>query len=190
MASRAIPSHLKPSAAAGNGEDGGQRHHGKTASHFVSTSVPRPPASSRSICHHRSFLHLSQKESRAAVTAFALLGQMPLRFALMARGGDDTCAKGAPHYIRRISIRVLPGPVCRGSAHRSTLPDPGVAQATCLLRPLWLLRPVIKLCITSHGSFNSQILPLRPLYRTKTNTRRRHGIEACNEPRSNSRTGV
>jgi UTP--glucose-1-phosphate uridylyltransferase len=38
MASRAIPSHLKPSSAAGK-DDGGfnsQRHHGKTQSHVVS----------------------------------------------------------------------------------------------------------------------------------------------------------
>ncbi|KAJ4300001.1 UTP-glucose-1-phosphate uridylyltransferase [Kalmusia sp. IMI 367209] len=36
MASRAIPSHLKPAAAAGNGgADGAPRHHGKTASHFL-----------------------------------------------------------------------------------------------------------------------------------------------------------
>jgi hypothetical protein len=41
MASRAIPSHLKPSAAAG-GQDGDftQRHHGKSQSHVVSTSPP------------------------------------------------------------------------------------------------------------------------------------------------------
>jgi hypothetical protein len=38
MASRAIPSHLKPSAAEG-GEGGfsSQRHHGKSQSHVVST---------------------------------------------------------------------------------------------------------------------------------------------------------
>lgn len=38
MASRAIPSHLKPSAAEGKGEGGfnSQRHHGKSQSHVVS----------------------------------------------------------------------------------------------------------------------------------------------------------
>ena len=51
MASRAIPSHLKPSAAEG-GEGGfsSQRHHGKSQSHVVSTfslcvSAARQPAS-------------------------------------------------------------------------------------------------------------------------------------------------
>lgn len=39
MASRAIPSHLKPSAAEGSGEGGfsSQRHHGKSQSHVVRT---------------------------------------------------------------------------------------------------------------------------------------------------------
>lgn len=38
MASRAIPSHLKPSSAAGKDEGGfnSQRHHGKSQSHVVS----------------------------------------------------------------------------------------------------------------------------------------------------------
>jgi len=43
MASRAIPSHLKPSAAAGNGdaESFARKHHGKTQSHvaFENTST-------------------------------------------------------------------------------------------------------------------------------------------------------
>ncbi|KAF9732327.1 UTP-glucose-1-phosphate uridylyltransferase [Paraphaeosphaeria minitans] len=54
MASRAIPSHLKPSAAAGNGDsEGGQRHHGKTASHFVRTMPIVPgPAPLRVLYHH------------------------------------------------------------------------------------------------------------------------------------------
>ena len=41
MASRAIPSHLKPSAAEG-GEGGfsSQRHHGKSQSHVVSRHAP------------------------------------------------------------------------------------------------------------------------------------------------------
>jgi hypothetical protein len=41
MASRAIPSHLKPSAAAGGQGEGEftQRHHGKSQSHVVSTPV-------------------------------------------------------------------------------------------------------------------------------------------------------
>ena len=35
----AIPSHLKPSAASGNGDEGdfAGKHHGKTRSHMVST---------------------------------------------------------------------------------------------------------------------------------------------------------
>ncbi|XTI91928.1 hypothetical protein V2W45_757989 [Cenococcum geophilum] len=48
MASRAIPSHLKPSAAAGNGdaESFARKHHGKTQSHVVGGlfSVSRSPA--------------------------------------------------------------------------------------------------------------------------------------------------
>ncbi|KAF2440186.1 hypothetical protein P171DRAFT_435960 [Karstenula rhodostoma CBS 690.94] len=52
MASRALPSHLKPSAAAGNGDsDGGQRHHGKTASHFVRIPIVSVPAALRSLYH-------------------------------------------------------------------------------------------------------------------------------------------
>jgi hypothetical protein len=47
MASRAIPSHLKPSAAAGKDEGGfnSQRHHGKSQSHVV--SYPSVPAASQ-----------------------------------------------------------------------------------------------------------------------------------------------
>jgi hypothetical protein len=46
MASRAIPSHLKPSSAAGKDEGGfnSQRHHGKSQSHVVSTHAPIPAA--------------------------------------------------------------------------------------------------------------------------------------------------
>jgi len=51
MASRALPSHLKPSAAEGSGEGGfsSQRHHGKSQSHVVRTLPlcsypPRQPA--------------------------------------------------------------------------------------------------------------------------------------------------
>jgi hypothetical protein len=40
MASRALPSHLRPSAAAGKAEDGAApRHHGKSQSHVVSTII-------------------------------------------------------------------------------------------------------------------------------------------------------
>jgi hypothetical protein len=41
MASRAIPSHLRPSAAAAGGPDGGaeRKHHGKSQSHVVSTAL-------------------------------------------------------------------------------------------------------------------------------------------------------
>jgi len=52
MASKAIPSHLKPSAAAGGQGDGDftQRHHGKSQSHVVSScfcSLRLPPLSLR-----------------------------------------------------------------------------------------------------------------------------------------------
>ena len=37
MTSKAIPSHLKPAAAQGNGDaDFARKHHGKTQSHVVS----------------------------------------------------------------------------------------------------------------------------------------------------------
>ncbi|KAF1916648.1 hypothetical protein BDU57DRAFT_516870 [Ampelomyces quisqualis] len=44
MASRAIPSHLKPSAAEGKGEGGfnSQRHHGKSQSHVSNQELYRP----------------------------------------------------------------------------------------------------------------------------------------------------
>jgi hypothetical protein len=48
MASRAIPSHLKPGTAANGGAEGfSPRHHGKTQSHMVSRSVCFPVA----CCH-------------------------------------------------------------------------------------------------------------------------------------------
>jgi UTP--glucose-1-phosphate uridylyltransferase len=41
MASRAIPAHLKPSAAEGKGDGfNSQRHHGKSQSHVVSHFLP------------------------------------------------------------------------------------------------------------------------------------------------------
>lgn len=42
MASKAIPSHLRPQAASGNGSNGApqQRHHGKSQSHVVSATFP------------------------------------------------------------------------------------------------------------------------------------------------------
>ncbi|KAK7186775.1 hypothetical protein PSPO01_07309 [Paraphaeosphaeria sporulosa] len=101
MASRAIPSHLKPSAAAGNGDsEGGQRHHGKTASHFVRIPIVLGPAVLRSL-YHQSIPNSWPSTSSGSGSRWCQNSSEGSCFVSgTARGGDDTVAKRAPHHSR------------------------------------------------------------------------------------------
>lgn len=194
MASRAIPSHLKPSAAAGNAEDGGQRHHGKTASHFVSTTC-----SSASFCCFLpnlptplSPIVLDKELCRPSLLPAPWKGCCKL--ASSVRGGDDRGAKGAPHSTRTPLQHLNRSWTCRPAAvqHGADYPFQSVAQATCLLlRSRCFTHPVISCSSTNYGVADrhklGDIFP--PPHRTTP--RRHHGIQSLDDDEliSNRRPG-
>src|SRR5258708_5377843 len=65
MASKAIPSHLKPSSAAGNGDGDSfaRKHHGKTQSHVVSDFHALLPAPAE--LHERPSPAFSERRNTA-----------------------------------------------------------------------------------------------------------------------------
>ena len=165
MASRAIPSHLKPAAASGNGDaDFAQRHHGKTQSHVVSRVSAIP---SLAQAWHSSHFpprspaeQLWEKREAVPVASSSTLSDAASLFgggaAVTTRvGKEHSCFE--PTWWQQFHESLVTLPLQRLRVRRATQPEPH--RVLRLLHPATCSNGTSKGSLTATPSWSTGVLP-------------------------------